>query len=268
MEKRYYIDGKCVLSYDDDVFSTDDDYTNIKELFIYPAVDKVYVKYYEKQLVQQVLEKTLKKNDSIFNTYCAIKELIKDEPISVDYVQSEEDTLLKNLMRKNLNSDEYVEFEKLLDENKQVCTLGPIIHNPQMVDSLKKRGVIIAENIDEVPKGYTVVIRSHGVDKDTYKQIEKNNLEICDATCPFVYKIHKIVDENSNENTPVLIAGDEAHAEVIGIKGFANGKVYCFTTEEELSEIVKNCKNMEDNPPIIVAQTTFNQKNGKISKKL
>ena len=68
MEKRYYIDGKCVLSYDDDVFSTDDDYTNIKELFIYPAVDKVYVKYYEKQLVQQVLEKTLKKNDSIFNT--------------------------------------------------------------------------------------------------------------------------------------------------------------------------------------------------------
>ena len=62
MEKRYYIDGKCVLSYDDDVFSTDDDYTNIKELFIYPAVDKVYVKYYEKQLVQQVLEKTLKKN--------------------------------------------------------------------------------------------------------------------------------------------------------------------------------------------------------------
>lgn len=115
MEKRYYIDGKCVLSYDDDVFSTDD-YTNIKELFIYPAVDKVYVKYYEKQLVQQVLEKTLKKNDSIFNTYCAIKELIKDEPISVDYVQSEEYTLLKNLMRKNLNSDEYVEFEKLLDE--------------------------------------------------------------------------------------------------------------------------------------------------------
>ena len=68
MKKRYYIDGKCVLSYDDDVFSTDDDYTNIKELFIYPAVDKVYVKYYEKQLVQQVLEKTLKKNDSIFNT--------------------------------------------------------------------------------------------------------------------------------------------------------------------------------------------------------
>ena len=56
MEKRYYIDGKCVLSYDDDVFSTDDDYTNIKELFIYPAVDKVYVKYFEKQDMHTNLE--------------------------------------------------------------------------------------------------------------------------------------------------------------------------------------------------------------------
>ena len=116
MEKRYYIDGKCVLSYDDDVFSTDEDCTNIKELFVYPSADKVYVKYYEKQLIQQALEETLKKNNSIFNTYCAIKELIKDEPLSVDYVQSEEDTLLKKLMRKKLNSDEYIEFEKLLDE--------------------------------------------------------------------------------------------------------------------------------------------------------
>ena len=160
MEKRYYIDGKCVLSYDDDVFSTDDDYTNIKELFIYPAVDKVYVKYYEKQLVQQVLEKTLKKNDSIFNTYCAIKELIKDEPISVDYVQSEEDTLLKNLMRKNLNSDEYVEFEDInivgrqdykikkrkpveqiingMNQNKPVILLD---HQPRSLEENKKLGI-------------------------------------------------------------------------------------------------------------------------------
>ncbi|MBQ7128416.1 MAG: 4-hydroxy-3-methylbut-2-enyl diphosphate reductase, partial [Clostridia bacterium] len=150
--------------------------------------------------------------------------------------------------------------EKLLDENKKVCTLGPIIHNPQMVESLKKRGVIIADSIDEVPKGYTVVIRSHGIDKNTYEQIKKNNLEICDATCPFVYKIHKIVDENSNKDTPVLIAGDEAHAEVIGIKGFANGKVFCFTTEDELQKIIKNYKNLAKKSPIIVSQTTFNQK--------
>ena len=111
--------------------------------------------------------------------------------------------------------------EKLLSEGKKVCTLGPIIHNSQMVESLAKRGVKIVEEIEDVPEGYTVVIRSHGVDKATYEKCEQKGLSVCDATCPFVYKIHKIVEKNSDENTPVFIAGDENHAEVIGIKGFA-----------------------------------------------
>lgn len=150
--------------------------------------------------------------------------------------------------------------ENLLNEGKKVCTLGPIIHNPQMVDSLSKRGVVIADTIDEVPRGYTVVIRSHGVDKETYEKMKTRDLEVCDATCPFVFKIHKIVEKNSDENTPVFIAGDEKHAEVIGIKGFAKGKVYCFKNEEELSGILKKCKNIENNTPIVVSQTTFNAK--------
>lgn len=157
--------------------------------------------------------------------------------------------------------------EKLLKEGRRVATLGPIIHNPQMVDNLKSRGVIIAETIEKVPSGYTLVIRSHGVDKKTYEEIEAKGIEICDATCPFVYKIHKIVEKNSGENSPVFIAGDETHAEVTGIKGFANGEVYCFTTEEELAEKLKNCKNIEKNTPIFVAQTTFNQKKWEKFKK-
>lgn len=158
--------------------------------------------------------------------------------------------------------------EKLLSEGKKVCTLGPIIHNPQMVESLENRGVIIAESIADVPDGYTVVIRSHGVDKATYKEIENRGLEVCDATCPFVYKIHKIVEKNSGENTPVLIAGDEAHAEVIGIMGFACSDVYCFKTEEELNEIIEKCKNNSQNDPIVVSQTTFNAKKWEVFKKI
>lgn len=157
--------------------------------------------------------------------------------------------------------------EKLLKEGKKVATLGPIIHNPQMVEDLKQRGVIIADSAKDVPKGYTLVIRSHGIDRKTYGEIEKLGLEICDATCPFVYKIHKIVEKNSDENSPVFIAGDETHAEVIGIKGFANGEVYCFSTEEELREKLENCKNIEKKSPIFVAQTTFNQKKWEIFKK-
>lgn len=116
MEIGYYVDGKCILSYDDDVFSTDEDWTNFRELFIFPVAEKVYDKYYERQLVQQVLDRTLKRIDLIYNTYCDIKELLKDEPISLDYIQSDEDTLLKKLMREKLNSDEYDNFEILFDE--------------------------------------------------------------------------------------------------------------------------------------------------------
>ena len=116
MEIRHYVDGKCILSYDDDVFSTDEDRTIFREMFVFPVAEKVYEKYYEKQLVQQVLERTLKNNDTIYITYCDIKTLIKNEAMSVEYIQSDEDTLLKKLMREKLNSDEYANFEKLLNE--------------------------------------------------------------------------------------------------------------------------------------------------------
>ena len=116
MEIRYYVDDKCILSYDDDVFSTEEDWTNFREMFVFPVAEKVYEKYYEKQLVQQALEESLKKNELIFSTYYDIKESVQDEKISVEYIQSDEDTLLKRLMRDKLNSDEYDDFEKLLDE--------------------------------------------------------------------------------------------------------------------------------------------------------
>ncbi len=158
--------------------------------------------------------------------------------------------------------------ENLLIQGKKVCTLGPIIHNPQMVKSLSDRGVIIADSVEDVPDGYTVVIRSHGVDRQTYEKIENRGLDVCDATCPFVYKIHKIVEKNSTQNSPVFIAGDESHAEVIGIKGFAKGEVYCFKTEEELLQIIEKCKNKGEISPIVVSQTTFNAKKWEFFKKI
>lgn len=116
MEIRYYIDGKCILSYDNDVFSSDEDHRNIEELFIDPVADKVYEKYYQKQLVQQVLENTLKKNDRVYKAYCDIKKFMNNEIISVEYLQEDADTLLRRLMREKLSSDEYVVFEELLEE--------------------------------------------------------------------------------------------------------------------------------------------------------
>ena len=116
MEERYYLDGKCIFSYDMDVFSSDEDYTNVNELFIDPIRDEVYKKYYEKQLVQPILEKVLSKNEAVYNVYFDIKPLIENEEISVEYIQDDEDTLLKTLMKEKLNSDEFMNFEELLNE--------------------------------------------------------------------------------------------------------------------------------------------------------
>ncbi len=156
----------------------------------------------------------------------------------------------------------------LLKDGKQVCTLGPIIHNPQMVEELEQKGVVIADTVSDVPEGYTVVIRSHGVGQTVYDEIANLQLDACDATCPFVMKIHKLVERYSKENMPVLIAGDEKHAEVIGIRGHVKGVSYVFKNEEELKDLIENDKIPRDSPVCVVAQTTFQLKIWKNCEKI
>jgi 4-hydroxy-3-methylbut-2-enyl diphosphate reductase len=145
----------------------------------------------------------------------------------------------------------------LVDEGKKVCTLGPIIHNPSVISDLESRGVRIIDNPSEADDGSLIVIRTHGVTKDMLDSINESKKEFCNATCPFVTKIHKIVSENSNENTVVLIAGDSSHPEVVGIRSYCKGKSYVFKNEKELEEILKNDAVFEKNDIILVSQTTF-----------
>ena len=149
---------------------------------------------------------------------------------------------------------------ELLGQGKKVCTLGPIIHNPQLVNELSERGVIIADSVNDVPVGYTVVIRSHGVDCTVYDALETRHLDYCDATCPFVEKIHKIADNNTSPEVPLFIAGDKNHAEVIGIMGHAHGNVYSFNDIDELQSMLQKANILEDSAFCVVAQTTFNKK--------
>ena len=160
---------------------------------------------------------------------------------------------------------------RLLDEGEKVCTLGPIIHNPQVVDKLAARGVTIVEDPSQVPADSVLVIRSHGVPQSTYRQVEELGVRCCDATCPFVAKIHKIVDEHSAAGAVVLIAGNPEHPEVLGIRGHCHGDEYCFHNEEELENLLSSHSEWDTIPCIMVAQTTFNKtiwkKCEKIAKK-
>ena len=146
---------------------------------------------------------------------------------------------------------------RLLDEGGEVCTLGPIIHNPQLVEQLRARGAKIVETPEEAPPGSRLVIRSHGVPSDVYDRAAVCGVELADATCPFVSKIHKIVEEASAAGRTVLIAGDAKHQEVLGIRGHCTAASYVFSGEKELEELLAAHPELRDAPVTAVAQTTF-----------
>lgn len=151
-----------------------------------------------------------------------------------------------------------VEIVNSLAESKdKVCTLGPIIHNKEMVAELERKGVYSIDDIERASNFDTVVIRSHGVSKDVKDKLSTFNCEVVDATCPFVSKIHRIVEKAGNDNKVVLIAGDSNHPEVMGIVGHCVGECYTFKNDEELESALSIILDKKITDICVVAQTTF-----------
>ena len=143
----------------------------------------------------------------------------------------------------------------LLEKGHKVATLGPLIHNDQLVADLEAKGVITAANVDDVPDDYEVVIRCHGVPETIYDKINTRRLVCHDATCPFVSKIHKIAREASAKGAVLLVAGDKNHPEVQGIIGHTRGESYVFGSLDELK--AWQGPEKPEKPVYAVAQTTF-----------
>ena len=146
----------------------------------------------------------------------------------------------------------------LLAGGTRVATLGPLIHNPQCVADLERRGAVTVAMPGQVPAGYEVVIRSHGVPQSIYDELAALQVPVHDATCPFVAKIHRIAARAGAEGKTLFVAGDSSHPEVQGIVGHACGPVYVFSSLEELKALCvpENTKN----GIYMVAQTTFEVK--------
>ncbi len=148
---------------------------------------------------------------------------------------------------------------RLLDEGRRVATLGPLIHNPQAVADLERRGALTCARVEDVPPGYEVVIRSHGVPRSVYEKISTRGLVYHDATCPFVGKIHAIAAEAGRAGALLLVAGDRTHPEVEGIVGHATGPVEVFADEKQLAALEPVLRAA----PLVyaVAQTTLSVEN-------
>ncbi len=140
--------------------------------------------------------------------------------------------------------------------HKPIFTIGPIIHNPQIISDMESRGVTIVKSVyDGRDDGYAV-IRAHGIPKEDLAYLKNNHLHFVNATCPFVEKIQKIVDDEK-ENV-VLIGGNPDHPEVIGIRSYGNERTFVFRNGEELGQLSAKLKEFSSNYIVVVWQTTFN----------
>ena len=148
---------------------------------------------------------------------------------------------------------------KQIEENsaEKIYTYGPIIHNEEVIKDMEKKGVEVILSEEELKqiKSGIVIIRSHGVPKRICDLLDENKVRYVDATCPFVKKIHRIVEEKSRDGYHIVIIGNREHPEVMGIEGWAQGPATIIQTEEEARafELVPESEKV-----CVVAQTTFN----------
>ena len=148
----------------------------------------------------------------------------------------------------------YEQIEK--KEDRRIYTYGPIIHNKEVVRELEEKDVFSINTPEEIPgiAGQIMIIRSHGVGRNIYELAQSCGIEIVDATCPYVKKIHGIVQKAGEEGRHVVIVGDENHPEVQGISGWACGSVSVIDDADNLDFL----SEYHDRPVTVVSQTTFN----------
>ena len=145
---------------------------------------------------------------------------------------------------------------QLIEQGIQpIYTLGPIIHNEEVVSDLAARGVQVIEekDLDTLSVG-TVVIRSHGVGREVYNKLKANHLDYIDVTCPFVLKIHRIVEKQSQTGKHIVIFGDPDHPEVKGICGWCEDAYTVLKNKEDTEQFLPP----EGKEICVVSQTTFN----------
>ena len=170
-------------------------------------------------------------------------------------------------------------IEEEAEKAAAVYTIGELIHNKNYINYLESKGVCAIDIAGALtlPKGTRVVIRTHGIPKEDGVALHDAGLSVLDATCPFVKKIHSTADAHTADGSPLIIMGDKAHPEVLGIRSFAHGEVFVFSSAAEMEAFFAEAAADELLPfvekgPVLVSQTTFSleeyKKGQKILKKL
>jgi 4-hydroxy-3-methylbut-2-enyl diphosphate reductase len=123
-----------------------------------------------------------------------------------------------------------------VEEEKELYTYGPLIHNPQVIEMLESKNVKVIKDLDNVKSG-TVVIRTHGITPAVRQEIKAKGVKINDATCPLVARVQSIIKKHANKGYYTVIIGDEGHAEIVGLMGFTAGKGFVIDSLEDVEKL-------------------------------
>ena len=146
--------------------------------------------------------------------------------------------------------------EQAAEAGKRVCTLGPIIHNRHVVEKFAAMGVRVIEDPAQAEPGETVVVRAHGIPREMEERLKALPVEVVDATCPFVTRIHNLVKEAQGEGRIPVIIGTRTHPEVVGISSWSS-RAQVFETPQELEAWAQKPEISPDSPICMVSQTTL-----------
>ena len=136
---------------------------------------------------------------------------------------------------------------------ENVYLLGELIHNPSVTQAVRARGIVTVESVEEVPRGATLILRSHGVGRTVYDACERKEIRVVDCTCPFVRRTQEIVRDSAAAGKTVVVIGERRHPEVVGLCGWGEGRV--LVVEDENADFGA----LRGQKAVVVAQTTCSE---------
>lgn len=147
--------------------------------------------------------------------------------------------------------------QKELENTKKLYCLGELIHNQEVIEELKQKGLQIVETIKEVPEGEKLVIRAHGIEKAVYEAAQKKNIKLLDLTCPKVLEIHKQAQNYANRGYHIVVIGKKEHPEIIGTISFCGNHVSVIEKQIDMIKEVNRINEGSLRNIAVLAQTTF-----------
>lgn len=148
---------------------------------------------------------------------------------------------------------------KQAKDNKKIYCLGEIVHNKQVLENLRKKGIEFIEDLKQIKDNSKVIIRAHGVPKEVYEIAKQKGIDIIDHTCPNVLKIHKIVEEYQKKGYYIILCGSNTHPENLGTISYCQkGKYIVVENIEEIIDNIDKINEDENKKILLIAQTTYN----------